>query len=121
MRVKKEVRVRLAVVGVVVLFVALPFGFFTIGNWAGHKKRDRPSPTAFCDAVTTGMNIATVQQARQGRAHVPVWHKPDSLAYHFRFNAPGRKEAICEVDVDANGMVVGRKLRAIGLTPNVPE
>ena len=116
---KKEVRIRLAVVGVVALFIALPFAFFVVGNWAG-KKTAVAKAGAFCDAVTVGMNITMIQQAAKDE-RTPFWHKPDTLAYHFRFVAPGKKEAICEVAVDANGAVVSRKTRPIGLTPNVPE
>jgi hypothetical protein len=117
--VRKEVRVRLRVVGVVALFVALPFGFFAIGNWAG-KKTAETKAAAFCDAVAAGMSIATVQQAARSE-RTPFWHQPDSLAYHFRFNAPGKKEAICEVQVEANGAVVSRRTRPIALTPNLPQ
>ncbi len=116
---KREVRVRLAVVGVIALFIALPFAFFVVGNWAG-KKTSVAKSEAFCESVPIGANIATAQALAKAQ-RTPFWHKPDSLAYHFRFSAPGKNEAICEVGVDANGAIVSRRTRPIGLTPNVAD
>jgi hypothetical protein len=117
--VKKDVRTCVAVASLGALIVALPFAVVAVGNWSG-EKRSVAEAAAFCDAVTPGANITTVQQAAKS-GQTPVWHQPDSLAFHFRFVAPGNQEAICEVGVDANGAIVSHRTRPIGLTPNVPQ